>query len=93
MRIWRGGARAASGLNLSSAVNHVLFSVGDALFLAEFDDMLVDTRQVVARHLGEQVVLHLILQTPTEPVNERLGDTLAPNDVPSGSHLRNKQTV
>ena len=39
-------------------------------------------------YLREEVVLDLVLQSPAEPVDEGLGQPVAPDDVASRRHLR-----
>mmetsp|Transcript_188 Transcript_188/g.795 ORF Transcript_188/g.795 Transcript_188/m.795 type:complete len:495 (+) Transcript_188:1417-2901(+) len=78
------GRHAGQGVeNLHGSLPDAGLVVGHALLLAERGDDLVHLGQVVTRDGGEEVVLHLELQSTAEPVHER-----AARDVARGRDLQ-----
>ena len=63
--------------NLPGPGEHVCFMVGDPLLLAKTLDKLVHFFEVVPWQHGEEVVVHLVLQATTEPVDEPVGRDIA----------------
>lgn len=57
--------------DLDRPIVHTSLVVGHTVLLAERFHQSVHLREVVSRNLGEQVVVHLELQSATEPVYER----------------------
>lgn len=58
--------------NLPSAGDHVRLMVSDIVLLAEAFDEHMDLLQVVARQHGEQMMVHLVLESAAKPVHERI---------------------
>ena len=76
-------ARHRTSAHLPGAVEEVVFVVLDTMLGAERHNQLVSRRQRVARHGGEEVVVDLVLEAPTQPVHEPVA-----RDVARGRHLQ-----
>jgi hypothetical protein len=74
--------------DLDGSIVHVSLVVLDVPFLAETLNKRVGLPQVVSGNMREQMVVHLVLKTTTEPVNEPLRNDMSPSDVVGGSHLQ-----
>ena len=74
--------------NFNGSVDQVGFVVLDTPFLAERLDKRVGLGQVVTRHGGEQVVVHLVLKSTTEPVDKPLRETVSSRHITSSGHLQ-----
>mmetsp|Transcript_30002 Transcript_30002/g.67280 ORF Transcript_30002/g.67280 Transcript_30002/m.67280 type:complete len:221 (+) Transcript_30002:107-769(+) len=74
--------------NFHGSIYHVGLVVFHTPFFAERIHQLVDLRSIVSRNHGEKVVFHLVLKTPTKPVNKELWYSVTTNDVSGGCYLK-----
>merc|ERR1719436_815298 len=74
--------------NFHSTNNHVCLVVLYTPLLTERLHKLVELGNVVPRHHREQMVVHLILKTSTEPINEPLWNSMSSSDVTCGCYLK-----
>ena len=67
--------------HLAVAVQEIRFSEIDGVAAANVAGAAGDFVQVMARHVGEHVVLDLKVEPAHEPIHQELGESVGANDV------------